>query len=205
MTIAPKNSRSRQPPISRAAGRLSGLRAGLLSAAAGQDPARKRNPPFTTRLQLLNAGKILAVKGLGGYHLACDARNPAAVAALRERKYRKEKPFAVMVRDLEKLAGWWSFRQRANTCSLLRSTHRAGAGESRVDRSGTAEQRTGRDASLHSVASLAVCGRRSGSSGHDQRQPIERADRLRGRRCAAASRRNCRRIPDRTAADRAPG
>ena len=51
--------------------------------------------------QLLSQGKLLAIKGLGGYHLACDARNPAAVEALRARKGRGQKPFAVMVRDLE--------------------------------------------------------------------------------------------------------
>ncbi len=52
-------------------------------------------------VELLCAGGILAVKGIGGYHLACDARNEKAVHALRERKFRKQKPFAVMASNID--------------------------------------------------------------------------------------------------------
>jgi len=55
---------------------------------------------LSAAVAVLLAGGIVAVKGLGGYQLVCDAAAPAAVAALRERKHRPVKPFAVMVADL---------------------------------------------------------------------------------------------------------
>ena len=54
-----------------------------------------------TAREWLKAGKILAVKGLGGVHLACRAEDPALVKELRRRKERDEKPFALMCRDAE--------------------------------------------------------------------------------------------------------
>ena len=56
--------------------------------------------PIVEAVYGLHAGLVVAVKGLGGFHLAVDATNPAAVALLRERKRRVEKPFAIMVPDL---------------------------------------------------------------------------------------------------------
>jgi hydrogenase maturation protein HypF len=57
-------------------------------------------PSIRAAAERLRDGRIVAVKGIGGYQLACDARNGAAVDALRQRKFRKDKPFALMVPDV---------------------------------------------------------------------------------------------------------
>jgi len=57
--------------------------------------------PLTAAAGLLRRGQVVAVKGLGGYHLAADAASEAAAAALRSRKHREDKPFAVMVADID--------------------------------------------------------------------------------------------------------
>ncbi|MDD5717136.1 MAG: carbamoyltransferase HypF [Sulfuricurvum sp.] len=59
--------------------------------------------PVDLALSLLKEGKIIALKGLGGYHLMCDATSDSAVETLRLRKHRKAKPLAVMFRTLEQL------------------------------------------------------------------------------------------------------
>ena len=56
--------------------------------------------PIKTTIRLLKQGKIIAVKGLGGFHLMCDAKNKKVVTKLRKRKKRPEKPLALMMDDI---------------------------------------------------------------------------------------------------------
>ena len=74
-----------------------------LSLIDGQGEAIAGDPIAAT-LSLLQSGAIVAIKGLGGFHLACDARNAETVARLRRRKNREYKPFAVMTANTASLA-----------------------------------------------------------------------------------------------------
>ncbi|HKS51061.1 MAG TPA: carbamoyltransferase HypF [Pseudonocardiaceae bacterium] len=73
-----------------------GPRLRLIDAGGAELPGQ----PLTEAAQLLKAGAVLAVKGLGGFHVAALADDAAATAELRARKHREDKPFALMVTDL---------------------------------------------------------------------------------------------------------
>ncbi|TCO76352.1 hydrogenase maturation protein HypF [Plasticicumulans lactativorans] len=92
----------------------------VLRDAAGRVLAA--DDPLAATLALLHDGRIVAVKGLGGFHLVCDARNAASVAALRARKHRPAKPFALLAANLASLAG--VVRVDADAAALLQAPQR---------------------------------------------------------------------------------
>ena len=77
-----------------------GPRVWLVDALGVSVPPDPAGDAIATASRLMRQGRILAIKGIGGFHLACDACNVDAVALLRWRKRRYRKPFALMARDL---------------------------------------------------------------------------------------------------------
>ncbi|HEX5733009.1 MAG TPA: carbamoyltransferase HypF [Blastocatellia bacterium] len=92
----------------------------FLTDANGREDATDN--AFEKARRLLSEGKIIAIKGIGGFHLACDALNHEAVERLRERKYREDKPFAMMAATVEAV-GEHCFVSEAEE-ELLRSPRR---------------------------------------------------------------------------------
>ena len=81
---------------------MPGVRAGGVAArrATGAAAGDARDP-LQAAAAALRDGAIVAIKGIGGYHLACRADDERAVAALRARKHREDKPFALMAPSLD--------------------------------------------------------------------------------------------------------
>lgn len=62
--------------------------------------------PIKETANYIKQGKIVAIKGIGGFHLCCDALNDETVNELRKRKHRDEKPFALMGKSIESIKKW---------------------------------------------------------------------------------------------------
>ena len=91
------------PPQGAAGGSSS---AGTLTGVTWGNTLEESDAILSRAVSMLRAGKILAVKGLGGYHLVCDACNEETLAELRRRKRREGKGFAVMVADVDSARAW---------------------------------------------------------------------------------------------------
>jgi len=101
---------------------MCGPRLSLHLGGTETTPALCDDAAMRKAVALLLAGGIIAVKGLGGYHLACDATSSVSVAALRTRKHRDEKPFAVMVSSVDEARRYCSVS--AAEAELLASPRR---------------------------------------------------------------------------------
>lgn len=106
---------------------------------AADEAVRGDAEAIRNAVDYLRTGRIVAVKGLGGYHLACDAKNAEAVFAMRARKFRKEKPFALMVKNIEVARGLVQLTPQAE--ALLSSVARPIVlGQAKLELSGVAPE-----------------------------------------------------------------
>ena len=171
-----------RPALPRGAHRLPGVRPPALDADRGGGGAAR-------------AGEIVAVKGLGGWHLACDAADEDVVARLRSRKEREDKPFAVLTGDPDALAH--VSRRRARAAGLAGAPDRAAAPPAgRAARAvRRAAHRSGRTAPPLHAAAPPAAGRGRARARADQRQPLRRAHRHGRRRGPRAAGRHRGRVP----------
>ena len=156
--------------------------------------------PLARAAELLAHGRVLAVKGLGGYHLAADAACEEAVALLRARKHREDKPFAVMVADLAAARRLGEVDDRGRRpADQPGPADRAAAAAGRRRPSPRRRRRgTASSGSCCRIPRCTTCCSRGGEPGRDgadQRKRLRRADRLPRRGRAGPAGRDRGRVP----------
>jgi len=95
-----------------------GERGSIISPLPNGERIRVRGEALKAGIELLLDGGIVAIKGIGGFHLACDAANDEAVTRLREKKRKSNKPFAVMAPDIEHIGEFCVVSEQERTVLL---------------------------------------------------------------------------------------
>lgn len=145
----------------------------------------KGSDAITEARRVISEGGVVAVKGIGGFHLCCDASNEAAVELLRKRKRRPAKPFAVMARNLEVVQSVCELSKRAGRNSHWTSEADSSFGEERdrneaavfICRTGQSQSRSDASICAGAVTSISI-------SGWNQDAGLSRNDQWKCIRCA---------------------
>ena len=173
------------------------LSGSIAQGRANRLRATQSPKPFAAWLR----GEILAIKGIGGFHLSVDATNESAVQRLRQRKHRYGKPLAIMVRDVDAARDLCDLTARRSTAAYQHSApHRAVRKRARLPRSRPPSLHrhslARRLSALRAAAASALREQRAAGAGHDLRQPQRRAHRHRQRRSPHSPGSHRRRLSD---------